>query len=466
MPTNRNRTIIFFTVFFLLTTVTATRNWTNQTRGANMRVKHAYYSYPHRSCESFSRPYARSMCIELERIHRSSRQPLFSPPPPPTEIDLRDKENEILLREKAKVTFGLNALFGRKKSKTEEGLWIGDWNAKKSYDLMKYSIKKGHKIDSYELGNELCSSGVSARVEVKQYAKDIKKLKRVVKKLYQDEKTQPKVLGSAGFYDERWFIEFLLHSGPEVLDGLIHHIYNLGAGVDKTLINKIQDPFFLSQVAQTYKDMSNTIDRFGPWAGAWVGEAGGAYNSGGKDVSHTFANGFWYIDQLGMTSVYNHKVFCRQALVGGNYALLNTTSFIPNPDYYGALLWHRLMGSRVLRVNHNTSPYLRVYTHCARKHSGVTLVVINLSNTESYELYMEEYARNSFKKREEYHLTPTEGDIQSDVVLLNEKALRLTDFEDIPVMKPKLVDSSTSIHVKQDSIVFVSLKDFNAPACA
>lgn len=42
-----------------------------------------------------------------------------------------------------------------------------------------------------------------------------------------------------------------------------------------------------------------------------------------------------FLDQLGMTSTFNHKVFCRQALIGGNYALLNTTTFIPNPDYYG-----------------------------------------------------------------------------------------------------------------------------------
>ncbi|CAH8327078.1 unnamed protein product [Eruca vesicaria subsp. sativa] len=80
MPVNRNRwikIICFHIVLFFLTTATEARS--------NPRVQHAYYSYPHRSCESFSRPYARSMCIELERIHRSSRQPLFSPPPP--EID-------------------------------------------------------------------------------------------------------------------------------------------------------------------------------------------------------------------------------------------------------------------------------------------------------------------------------------------------------------------------------------------
>lgn len=42
-----------------------------------------------------------------------------------------------------------------------------------------------------------------------------------------------------------------------------------------------------------------------------------------------------YLDQLGMSSTFDHKVFCRQSLIGGNYGLLNTTSFVPNPDYYG-----------------------------------------------------------------------------------------------------------------------------------
>jgi len=137
----------------------------------------------------------------------------------------------------------------------------------------------------------------------------------------------------------------------------------LNEGNDKDLINKVQDPYYLSEVAQTFKDISESVKEFSPWAGAWVGESGGAYNSGGKDVSNTFVNGFWsvkcqsieffscflfvsfffidllsitrYLDQLGMSATFNHKVYCRQALVGGNYAMLNTTTFIPNPDYYG-----------------------------------------------------------------------------------------------------------------------------------
>ena len=35
-----------------------------------------------------------------------------------------------------------------------------------------------------------------------------------------------------------------------------------------------------------------------------------------------------------MASAYDTKTYCRQSLIGGNYGLLNTTTFVPNPDYY------------------------------------------------------------------------------------------------------------------------------------
>jgi len=68
--------------------------------------------------------------------------------------------------------------------------------------------------------------------------------------------------------------------------------------------------------------------------------------------------------------------------------------------------------------------------------------------------------------REEYHLTPKDGNIQSEVVLLNGTPLKLTRSLDIPKMKPKLVDPSSTVKVKPDSIVFVNSKNFQAPACS
>ncbi|CBI27258.3 unnamed protein product, partial [Vitis vinifera] len=388
-----------------------------------------------------------------------------------------DEVNKLINQTGALFTFGLNALIGKNKPepppKGDNITWTGDWDSQNARDLIEYTLSKGYKIDSYELGNELCGSGVSARLDAKQYAKDLVKLRQTVKDVYQKARPMPKIMGPAGFYDKEWFDTFLEAAGPHAVDGLSHHTYNLGPGVDPTLINKVQDPYFLSQIAQTYKDISDSIRLFGPWASAWIGEAGGAYNSGGKDVSHTFANGFWYLDQLGMSASFNHKVFCRQSLIGGNYGLLDTTSFIPNPDYYGALLWHRLMGKRVLSTSQNDSPYLRVYSHCAKQKPGISMLIINMSNSTWFQVQVQNDMNlhptasesNGGQEREEYHLTPQNGDIQSDKLLLNGNLLSLTEASDIPEMKPKLVDPSSAIVVAPDSFVYATLRDFKAPTC-
>ncbi|KAB2031462.1 hypothetical protein ES319_D05G306300v1 [Gossypium barbadense] len=376
-----------------------------------------------------------------------------------------DELNEFFNQTRAKVTFGLNALIGRKESETKKTLWVGDWYSHNVRDLMNYTISKGYKIDSYELGNELCGSGVSAKIEAKQYAKDMATLKNLVKEMYPNPKTQPKILGPGGFYDKKWFDTFLDASGHDVIDGVTHHIYNLGPGNNPDVVRRVQDPFFLTQIAQTFKDVLNAIDKFAPWSGAWVSESGGAYNSGGQLVSYTFAFGFWYLDQLGMTSVYNHKVYCRQALTGGNYALLNTTTFVPNPDYYG----------KVLLVTHKGSPHLRVYSHCSKKEPRVSFVFINLSKNTSFEIDLfhdlnlnggsPNFEFKGHKEREEHHLTPKDGNILSSVVLLNGTPLELLDSMEIPELKPKLVDGLKPINIVAHSIAFVTIRDFNAPAC-
>lgn len=85
-------------------------------------------------------------------------------------------------------------------------------------------------VTRFSQGNELCGTGVSARIQAEQYGKDVVALKNLVEELYPDPDTRPQVLGPAGFYDEKWFNRFLQATGPNVVDGLTHHIYNLGAG--------------------------------------------------------------------------------------------------------------------------------------------------------------------------------------------------------------------------------------------
>lgn len=51
---------------------------------------------------------------------------------------------------RAVVTFGINALYGRRKSKN--GVWVGTWDSSNALDFMKYTISKGYEIDSWEFG--------------------------------------------------------------------------------------------------------------------------------------------------------------------------------------------------------------------------------------------------------------------------------------------------------------------------
>lgn len=65
------------------------------------------------------------------------------------------------------------------------------------------------------------------------------------------------------------------------------------SGSDLHLENKILDPVRLSKVESLFSNLSKTIQKHGPWSVAWVGEAGGAFNSGGRYVSNTFVDSFW-----------------------------------------------------------------------------------------------------------------------------------------------------------------------------
>ncbi|KEH31988.1 heparanase-like protein 1 isoform X1 [Medicago truncatula] len=382
-----------------------------------------------------------------------------------------DELNHFFKNTGAMVTFGLNALRGR--HQISRKVWGGDWDPTNAYDFINYTISKEYEIDSWEFGNELSGQGIGASVDAAQYGKDLIKLKQNLNKLYKYTKFKPSLIAPGGFYQKEWFDKLLEVSGTGVVDVITHHVYNLGPGNDAHLENKILDPAHLSKVESIFSNLSETIQTHGPWSAAWVGEAGGAFNSGGRDVSNTFVDSFWYLDQLGLASRYNTKVYCRQTLIGGNYGLLNVTTFTPNPDYYSALLWHKLMGKGVLAASSDVfSPFLRTYAHCSKGRDGVTLLLINLSNQTKFILnvhdsvhvsngenedaksntHMDNSFINQLKKafswvgtklsdvtfREEYHLTPEDNDLNSKTMLLNGSPLKLTDDGEIPKLDPVL----------------------------
>jgi heparanase 1 len=69
-------------------------------------------------------------------------------------------------------------------------------------------------------------------------------------------------------------------------------------------------------------------------------------------------------------------------LAASDYGLLDEKTLTPRPNYWGALLWRKLMGNIVLNPGVLIETDLHVYAHCQRRRPGrVTLLVINPSRT-------------------------------------------------------------------------------------
>lgn len=68
-------------------------------------------------------------------------------------------------------------------------------------------------------------------------------------------------------------------------------------------------------------------------------------------------------------------------------------------------------------------------------------------------------------QREEYHLTPKDGYLQSQTMVLNGSPLELSDDGNIPTLNPTLVDAYSPIYMAPLSIAFISFPNFEAPAC-
>lgn len=81
----------------------------------------------------------------------------------------------------------------------------------------------------FSIGNELCGSGVGARVAANQYAIDTINLRNIVNRVYQNVSPMPLVIGPGGFFDDAWFREYL-NKTEDSLNATTRHIYNLGPG--------------------------------------------------------------------------------------------------------------------------------------------------------------------------------------------------------------------------------------------
>lgn len=126
-------------------------------------------------------------------------------------------------------------------------------------------------------------------------------------------------------------------------------------------------------------------DEFAPGAPFWNTETAEAA-CGGNPWAATFLDTFRYLDQLGRLAKQEVRVVAHNTLAASDYGLLDETTLLPRPNYWGALLWRKLMGTTVLESG-VPQPGRHVYAHNLRgTPGGVAVLVINTDMDSSLTL--------------------------------------------------------------------------------
>lgn len=182
----------------------------------------------------------------------------------------------------------------------------------------------------------------------------------------------------------------------------------------------ILDLTCLAKLTTAAKALTGVGARYGNLA-ALAGEGSNCWTGGVRNVSDTFFDSFYYSFQLSTMATHNVQNVVRQTFLGQIYQLVNATTKAPNPSYWIALLWRRLVGRKALGFN--AEPFLpsgaplHVSVHCSVVADGeVVAVAINFAANESYDL---ESVSPELPRGRDVRTAPMPVDDAFDVYLLS-----------------------------------------------
>lgn len=89
-----------------------------------------------------------------------------------------------------------------------------------------------------------------------------------------------------------------------------------------------------------------------------------------------------------------------------------------------------------------------------------------LETTKSKVSWVGKKASDGYLNREEYHLSPKDGDLRSKIMMLNGNPLEPTVTGDIPKLEPVRYSVKSPVYINPLTISFIVLPTFDAPACS
>jgi hypothetical protein len=274
----------------------------------------------------------------------------------------------------------------------------GRWQPDQARSLLEHAQAQGQDVAVWELGNEVnaywLTQGLFDAVSGERYARDYELARGLVRSLF----PTSQVAGPSSAYwpilgEPLGFLfgveqPFLEHVQGDV-DIVTWHFYPTESSRTPFRVRPATEsnmlwPYTLGEAAGWADQVAGWRDANKPNARVWVGETGPAQCGGEPGLSDTFVSTFWWLDQLGSLARHGQELQVRQDLVGADYGLLRASDLSPNPDYWSSVLWKKLMGRTVYDASVTGGGELvRAYAHGTPGGSGVTLLLLNLSETRS-----------------------------------------------------------------------------------
>ena len=269
----------------------------------------------------------------------------------------------------------------------------GVWTSTQARRLLDYTKTAGGTVAAAEFMNEpnfAAQGGAPDGYDAAAFARDLE----VFRRFYREAAPGSLLLGpgsvgeggvlTGAFTQGRLRTEDILQAAGPVFDAFSYHIYAavsqrcaaampaIGTTPDAALSKA-----WLSRNDQIQAFYAGLRDRFEPGKPLWVTETAETA-CGGNWWASTFLDTFRYLDQHGRLARRGVQVVAHNTLASSDYGLLDEKTYAPRPNYWAAVLWHRLMGPVVLNAGPESDDGLYLYAHCLPgSPGGVTILAIN-----------------------------------------------------------------------------------------
>lgn len=338
----------------------------------------------------------------------------------------------------------------------------GVWRPDQARRLLAYTRSSGADIAGAEFMNEptlAAQNGPPAGYDAAAYGRDFKIFHDLIRQTSPETLiVGPGAIGeSASSATSGMGTRDLLAASGGGIDVFSYHHYGTlsrRCGGSDTPDDALSEQW-LSRTDKSLAFYKTLRDQFAPGKPIWLTETADAA-CGGNAWDATYLDTFRYLDQLGRLARAGVRVVMHNTLSGSDYGLLNERTFRPRPNYWAALLWHRLMGTTVLDPGLSTETGLHVYAHCELgRRGGVSILAINISRDTPHALTL---ALPSAR----YVLRASR--LQGSTVRLNGRVLALGGNNALPEMAA-ITTPAGVVTFPPATITFLVIPSAANPAC-